>query len=149
MTTIADIIALKGQPAGISAWIMVDQDRINRFAEATGDFQFIHVNPTAAAATPFGGTVAHGMLTLSLLPAMIAALIPFPDGMKMAVNYGFNKVRFIAPVPSGSRVRGHFTLLDVSEVQPARWQQVVAVSVEIENHEKPALAAEWMTQYFL
>jgi acyl dehydratase len=149
MASIADILALNGKFVGTSSWILVDQDRIDRFAAVTGDFQFIHVDPEAAKATPFGGTVAHGLLTLSLLPVMTFEVMPVPDEMKLALNYGYNKVRFLSPVKSGRRIRGHFTQLDFTEAKPGRWSQRTEVSIEIEGEEKSALVAEWIGQYFL
>lgn len=145
---IADIQALVGREVGVSGWVLIDQARIDRFAEVTGDHQFIHVDPEAAKATPFGGTVAHGLLTLSLLPAMAYEVLPAPAGQKMAANYGYNKIRFVAPVRSGRRVRARFTLLDFQEVKPGRWQQITAVTVEIEGEDKPALTAEWIGHSF-
>jgi acyl dehydratase len=136
-----------GEIIGVSDWFMLDQARINQFADATEDHQFIHVNPELAKATPFGGTIAHGFLTLSMLAPMIEKLDK-PD-VKMSVNYGFNQVRFISPVKSGKRVRGHFKLLDLAEKRPGQWQQTVAVSVEIEGEEKPALMAEWIFLHFV
>jgi acyl dehydratase len=122
---------------------------IDRFAEATGDHQFIHVDPERAAQTPFGGTIAHGFLSLSLMP-MLAAKTDTPriQGVKMGVNYGGNKVRFLAPVRAGSRVRGRFTLDSVEEKAPGQWLMRHTVTVEIEGEGKPALAAEWLGLMF-
>lgn len=139
-----------GQSIGTSEWILVDQETINKFAAATGDHQFIHIDAEKAKLTPFGGTIAHGFLTLSLLPVLMAKSdVPRIDGVKMGVNYGGNKVRFLAPVRSGKRVRGHFKLLELDEKRPGQWQQTIEMSVEIEGEEKPALLAEWITQFFL
>ena len=139
-----------GETIGSSEWILVDQDTINKFADATGDHQFIHIDAEKAKLTPFGGTIAHGFLTLSLLPVMMAKSdVPRIDNVKMGVNYGGNKVRFLAPVRSGKRVRGHFKLLELDEKRPGQWQQTIELSVEIEGEEKPALLAEWITQFFL
>jgi len=139
-----------GEIIGSSEWILVDQDTINKFADATGDHQFIHIDEEKAKLTPFGGTIAHGFLTLSLLPVMMAKSdVPRIDNVKMGVNYGGNKVRFLAPVRSGKRVRGHFKLLELDEKRPGQWQQTIELSVEIEGEEKPALLAEWITQFFL
>lgn len=151
MTTIsvADYQAKVGQTVGTSEWILIDQAMIDRFADATGDRQFIHVDPEKAAMTPFGGTIAHGFLTLSLLPVMREKSdIPTVEGVKMGVNYGGNKVRFLTPVPSGSRVRGHFKLLEFAEKGPGRYQETAEFSVEIEGRDKPALIAEWIAQIF-
>ena len=111
-----------GETIGSSEWILVDQEMINKFADATGDHQFIHVNEAAAKMTPFGGTIAHGFLTLSLMPVMSAKSdIPNIDGVKMGINYGGNKTRFLAPVKSGKRVRGHFKLLEFAEKRPGQF----------------------------
>ena len=142
---LADYLALKGKELGASEWIEVDQGRIDRFAETTEDHQFIHVDPERAKATPFGTTIAHGYLTLSLLSKMAYGVMPGIEGSKMGVNYGLNSVRFLAPVKSGSRVRGHFTMKDVTERSAGVVQSTVEVKVEIEGEAKPALAAEWVT----
>jgi len=138
-----------GTEIGVSPWIMVDQQAIDIFADVTGDHQFIHVDPEAAARTPFGGTVAHGFLTLSLLSQMAASVMLVPDTLKMAVNYGFEKVRFIAPVRSGKRVRGRFTLASMEEKRPGQWQFLHGVTVEIEGEDRPALQADWIGMIFL
>jgi acyl dehydratase len=148
VAALEDITARIGDEIGVSPWIMVDQAAIDRFAEVTGDRQFIHVDPQAAAQTPFGGTIAHGFLTLSLLSQMAAGVMLVPDGMRMAVNYGFERVRFIAPVRSGRRVRGRFVLAGAEEKRPGQWQFVHHVSVEIEGEDKPALTAEWIGLIF-
>jgi len=123
---------------------------VNKFAEATGDFQFIHVDPEKAKLTPFGGPIAHGFLSLSLLPVLTAqANLPRLDGVKMGVNYGGNKTRFIAPVKVGKRVRGHFKMLELEEKRPGQFQQTMEFTLEIEGEEKPALMAEWITQFFI
>jgi acyl dehydratase len=134
----------------VSDWVEVTQAMIDRFAEATGDHQFIHVDPVRAAATPFGGTIAHGFLSLSLMP-MLAARTDAPpvEGARMGVNYGGNKVRFLQPVRSGSRVRGRFTLLKFAERKPGVWEQVQEYVLEIEGEEKPALIAEWIALIYL
>ena len=139
-----------GETLGSSEWLLVDQDMINKFADATGDHQFIHINEEAAKMTPFGGTIAHGFLTLSLFPVLMAKSdCPKVEGVKMGVNYGGNKTRFLAPVRSGKRVRGHFKLLELEEKRPGQWQQVLEYTVEIEGEDKPALMAEWITQFFV
>ncbi len=148
MTSIEDIKGQIGKP-GTSSWVLVDQARIDQFAAVTNDHQFIHVDPVAAKASPFGGTVAHGLLTLSLLPSMAYEVMPVPEGTKMSANYGYNKIRFVTPVRSGSRIRAHFTLVDFSEVKPGRWQTTTEVTVEIEGEDKPALVAEWIGQSFM
>ena len=135
-----------GEVIGTSGWFMIDQDRIDHFADDTEDHQFIHVNPEAAKATPFGGTIAHGFLTLSMLSAMMEALEK--PAVQMSINYGFNKVRFLSPVKSGKRIRGHFKLLELDEKRPGQWHQTVEVTVEIEGEDKPALLAEWIFMHF-
>ncbi len=141
----ADYAAKVGDELGVSDWITVDQARIDAFAECTGDHQFIHVDPDKAKLTPFGTTIAHGYLTLSLLSAMAYDAMPGIEGTKMGVNYGLNKVRFMAPVKSGKRIRGRFKLVDLTERQPGTLQSTVEVSVEIDGETKPALIAEWVT----
>ena len=139
-----------GENIGTSEWVLVDQDMINKFADATGDHQFIHVDEEKAKLTPFGGTIAHGFLTLSLIP-MLGAKTDAPkiEGIKMGVNYGGNKVRFLAPVRSGKRVRSHVKLLELDEKRPGQWQQTNEITIEIEGEEKPALIAEWISQFFV
>ncbi len=134
----------------VSDWVEVTQDMIDKFAEATGDHQFIHVNPEMAARTPFGGTIAHGFLSLSLMP-MLAAKTDTPriEGVKMGVNYGGNKTRFLTPVRSGKRVRGRFKLLKFTERKPGVWEQVNEYTLEIENEDKPALIAEWISLIYV
>jgi len=130
-----------GQEVGVSSWILVDQARIDAFANATEDRQFIHVDPERAAQTPFGGTIAHGFLTLALLSCMRLEAALIPEGLKVAVNYGLDRVRFVSPVLSGARVRGRFTLEDIEERAPGQLLMRYSEVVEIENHEKPALTA--------
>jgi len=129
----------------VSHWVEVTQAMIDQFAEATGDHQFIHVDPVRAAETPFGGTIAHGFLSLSLMP-MLAARTDAPaiQGARMGVNYGGNKVRFLTPVRAGKRVRGRFTLRKFVERKPGIWEQVQDYVLEIEGEEKPAVIAEWV-----
>jgi len=133
-----------GSELGVSSWIAVGQARIDAFAEATEDRQFIHTDPAAAAQTPFGGTIAHGFLSLSLLSRMGAEVMLMPPTTKMVVNYGLDRVRFLAPVHSASRVRGRFTLDSVEEKAPGQMLMRHSVTVEIEGEEKPALAAVWL-----
>lgn len=141
---------LNGTEVGASEWFTVQQDRVDEFARATDDFQFIHVDPEKARATPFGGTIAHGFLTLSLLPMfMQQAALPVPAGLKMGVNYGGNKTRFLAPVKVGARIRGRFRQLAFDARAPGQFQHVLEYVVEIEGEEKPALIAEWVLQYFV
>jgi acyl dehydratase len=147
--TSLDVIHSKiGQPVGTSGWIEVGQDRIDQFADATDDHQFIHVDQAMAAQTPFGGTIAHGFLSLSLLSRMAADVMLIPDTTKMAVNYGLDRVRFLAPVKAGKRVRGHFTLDGIEEKTPGQLLIRQTVSVEIEGEEKPALTAQWLGLIF-
>ena len=145
--TLEEIRARIGTEVGISSWIAVGQPRIEQFADATEDRQFIHVDPAAAAQTPFGGTIAHGFLTLSLLSRMGAEAMLLPDGLKMAVNYGFDRVRFLAPVRSGKRVRGRFKLDSVEEKGPGQMLMRHSVTVEIEGEDKPALSAVWLSLF--
>ena len=148
--TAQELQAKVGENIGTSEWVLVDQEMINKFADATGDHQFIHIDAERAKLTPFGGTIAHGFLTLSLLPVMIAnSDMPKIADVKMGVNYGGNKVRFLSPVRSGKRVRGHFKLVELEEKRPGQWQQTNEVSVEIEGEDKPALIAEWISQFFV
>jgi acyl dehydratase len=149
IATLEAIRAQVGSEIGLSDWILVDQARITAFAEATDDHQFIHVDPAAAAQTPFGGTIAHGFLSLSLLSRMAADVMQVPDSMKMAVNYGLDRVRFIAPVRAGSRVRGRFTLDAVEDKAPGQLLMRHHVTVEIENEPKPALTAQWLGLLFI
>lgn len=149
VASLDDIRAKVGQPIGTSDWIEVGQDRISDFAEATEDRQFIHTDPIAAAShTPFGGTIAHGFLSLSLLSRMAADVMQVPDTTKMAVNYGLDRVRFLAPVKAGKRVRGHFTLDGAEEKAPGQLLLKHSVTVEIEGEEKPALTAQWLGLIF-
>lgn len=148
VANIDEIRARVGTELGVSPWIEIGQSDIDLFADVTGDRQFIHVDPAAAAQTPFGGTVAHGFLTLSLLSQMAASVMLVPESLKMAVNYGFEKVRFIAPVRSGKRVRGRFTLASMEEKRAGQWQFLHNVTVEIEGEEKPALTADWIGLIF-
>ncbi len=144
---LSDLQAKVGEVIGTSDWFAIGQDRINQFADTTEDHQFIHVDLEAAKATPFGGTIAHGFLTLSMIAPMMSGLDK-PE-VQMSVNYGFNKVRFLSPVKSGKRIRGHFKLLELAEKKPGQWQQTVEVTVEIEGEDKPALLAEWIFMHFV
>jgi len=148
LASLDEIRAKIGKEIGVSSWLLVDQPRIDAFADATEDRQFIHVDPDAAARTPFGGTIAHGFLTLSLLSRMAAEAMLVPDGLKMAVNYGLDRVRFLAPVRSGKRVRGRFSLDSVEEKAAGQWLMRHNVTVEIEGEDKPALTAVWLGLIF-
>jgi acyl dehydratase len=148
IASLDEIRAHVGTEVGVSSWLTIDQARIDAFAGATDDRQFIHVDPTAAARTPFGGTIAHGFLTLSLLSRMAADAMLMPEGVKMSLNYGFDRIRFLAPVRSGKRVRGRFTLDSVEEKAPGQWLFRHTVTVEIEGEDKPALSAAWLGLIF-
>lgn len=137
-----DAIGTKFEPG---EWIEVTQERINAFADCTEDHQFIHVDEEAAKNTPFGGTIAHGFLTLSLLPKLVEGNGVIPENIVMGLNYGFEKVRFLAPVPSGKRVRAHCEVTDISTKDGNRFLINQSVSVEIEGEEKPALVAQWLS----
>ncbi|MHA7775258.1 MaoC family dehydratase [Roseibium sp. M-1] len=148
---VTDLKALVGLEVGVSSWITVDQASIDAFAEVTGDHQFIHVDPARATETPFGGTIAHGFLTLSLLSVMGVEAQPKIAGATMGINYGFDKVRFLAPVKVGSRVRGRFTLARLSQPKPEEvdltWQ--ATIEIEIEGGKRPALVADWLNRFYL
>lgn len=146
MTTIKrdEISNYIGSQCEPSRWIEVGQERINDFADTTEDHQFIHIDPEAARNTPFGGTIAHGFLTLSLLSAMGEEFGIFVEGAQMAINYGFDKVRFLSPVPNGSRVRAQSTIANIVEKPNNQIVITYAVSVEIEGTDKPALVADWI-----
>jgi acyl dehydratase len=144
MTKPSELQSLIGQEVGVSKWFEVDQARIDAFAKITEDEQFIHVDPEAAKATPFGGTIAHGFLTLSLASAMSYDAVKPLEGVVMGVNYGFDKLRFLAPVPAGSGVRGRFKLLSAEDKGGGRWLLKHELTVEIDGADKPALIAEWL-----
>ncbi|NKX63793.1 MaoC family dehydratase [Labrenzia sp. 5N] len=145
----SELETLVGTEVGVSSWYLIDQARIDAFAEVTQDHQFIHVDPERAAETPFEGTIAHGFLTLSLLSAMGVEAQPKIKGATMGINYGFDKVRFLAPVKVGSRVRGRFVLARLSRPKPQEVDIVWQSTVEIENGKRPALAAEWLNRFYL
>ena len=149
LASLEEIRAKVGEEVGTSSWLTVDQARIDTFAEATEDQQYIHVDAEAAAKTPFGGTIAHGFLSLSLLSRMGAEVFLYPAGVKMALNYGLDRVRFLAPVRSGKRIRGRFTLDSVEEKAPGQLLFRYTVTVEIEGEEKPALTAAWFGLVFI
>lgn len=138
-----------GRETEATDWLEVDQDRINAFADCTLDHQFIHVDPEAASKTPFGSTIAHGFLTLSLLSYFAEQLKIAMAGVKMGVNYGLDKVRFINPVKVGQRVRARGKVLDIREKNPGQYQLTLEISVEIEGETKPALIAEWLVMQFV
>jgi acyl dehydratase len=142
---ISELKAAAGQELGTSDWVTVDQDRINTFADATGDHQWIHVDAEKAAAGPFGGTIAHGMLTLSLLPSFMYQLYRV-DGVAMAINYGLNRVRFPAPVPAGSRVRATSRITSVTQLDGAV-QAELSTTIEVEGDAKPACVVDSIVRY--
>ncbi|MDB5620099.1 MaoC family dehydratase [Tardiphaga sp.] len=143
-------ISMVGQDIGVSDWHLVDQKRIDVFADATEDQQFIHIDPARAKATPFGSTIAHGFLTTSLISVFSYEALPKLDQVAMNVNYGFDKLRFVSPVKAGVQVRGHFSLKEATLRKPKELFTRVGVSVEIEGESKPALVADWLAlTYFV
>jgi acyl dehydratase len=142
---LAEFVAAAGEKLGPTDWLVVDQTRINQFADATDDRQWIHIDPVKAAAGPFGGTIAHGLLTLSLLPHFMHDLYRV-DNVKMAINYGFNKVRFITPVPVGAKLRAAATIADVTEVSGGV-QATIATTIEVEGSDRPAAVIESIVRY--
>jgi len=147
MTTIRSLAARVGEEVGVSPWIEITQERIDTFARAIDDFQWIHVDRARAASSPFGGTIAHGFLTLSLLSHLSEATFSFAD-RRMGVNYGLNRVRFTSPVPVGSRVRARFTLQKYEPIEDNGVQVTWSVVIEREGAEKPALVAEWLGRHY-
>jgi acyl dehydratase len=148
MITPTELEALLGKEVGLSRWFVMDQERINLFADVTEDHQFIHVDVDKAKATPFGGTIAHGFLTLSMISAMIEDAVPLVAGLIHSVNYGLDRIRFVSPVGAGERIRGRFELIKI-DVSAGEITQTLKVTVEIEGGDKPALVAEWITRdYF-
>jgi acyl dehydratase len=147
--TLEKLLGSVGKEVGLSPWRVVSQTMIDQFADATDDHQFIHCDPERAAReTPFGGTIAHGFLLLSLLSAMTFETLPPLENGKMGVNHGFDQIRFLAPVKTGSRIRARFVLADV-KARPSGWVQVTHdVTLEIEGAKKPALTARWLTLTF-
>lgn len=148
--TLAEMASKVGQELGVSDWLLIDQARIDAFAEVSGDHQFIHVDPVRARAeAPFGGTIAHGFLTVSVLSALASQAQPQLAGLRMSVNYGFDKLRFLTPVRAGSRVRARFTLKSLEERRPGEVTVIWDVTVEIEGEDRPALIAEWLNRRYL
>jgi acyl dehydratase len=143
-----EISGLVGEHLGTSEWVTVEQQHVDQFAEATGDHQWIHVDPERAAQGPFGGTIAHGFLTLSLLPVLAGQVYKI-DNVRMGINYGLNKVRFTSPVPVGSKVRAQVTLANLEQTKDGAVQLTTSITVEIEGSERPALVAEWLTRQYL
>jgi acyl dehydratase len=145
-----ELTARVGTSLGASEWFQIDQRMIDAFADLTQDHYFIHIDPQRAAAqSPFGGTIAHGFLTLSMLAPMAYQACPVVRGSKTNVNYGFNRLRFVAPVKTGSRIRGQFVLKSFDVHTSGRWQAIYDVKIEIEGEPKPALIAEWIGAGFL
>lgn len=140
----ADLLQRIGQEIGVSGWVEVTQSMIDRFADLTDDHQYIHVDPVRAAATPFGGTIAHGFLVLSLLARLRMAIDFQFAGARMGINYGFDRVRLMSPVHAGRRIRGRFVLKDLVERSPGQWLSTLTVTVEIEGQDKPAVVADWL-----
>jgi len=134
-----------GQALGVSDWFLIDQARVNDFADVTLDHQFLHVDPERARSTPFGGTIAHGLLTLSMIVHLCLDFVPKLANTKLVVNYGFDKVRFAAPVLVGKRVRAHTKLAGLEERKPGNVIVKLDVTIDIENEDKPALVAEWLS----
>ena len=146
---VSELTSYIGKDLGHSEWLQINQERVNQFAECTGDHQFIHIDEEKAKQTPFGGTIAHGFLSLSLLPVLSAEIALRPEGLKMAVNYGLDSLRFIQPVRVGSRVRLHSEVLDVTEKKPGQWLVKARSTLEIEGVDKPAFIAEGLSLYFV
>lgn len=144
MLAVDKITEMAGTQLGTSEWLTVTQDMINQFADCTLDHQFIHIDEEKAAQTPFGGTIAHGFLTLSLMVELTKDLSVFPEGMVMGINYGMNKLRFLAPVRAGKRIRAHVELAAVERKDEKRFLTTQNVTVEIEGEDTPALVAEWL-----
>jgi acyl dehydratase len=149
IVTIAALIARIGEETGVSRWVRIDQTRIDAFADVTEDHQFIHVDTVKARETPFGGTVAHGFLTLSMLSALAYDALPRVANVAMGVNYGFDKVRFIMPTPAGARIRGRFRLAEMTERGAGEFLMRNQATVEIEGAARPALVADWLTLYVM
>ncbi len=152
--SLAELRALVGQETGVSDWLPVTQERIDAFADLCGDHQFIHVDPERAAQTPMGGTIAHGFLSLSLLTYLAAGARPRVAGVRHSVNYGFDRVRFVSPVPAGARIRARFTLAALDEPKPGEVRFEWDVAVEVEGNEiatggRPTVIARWLTRSYL
>jgi len=141
-----ELFKLVGQDLGVSDWFQIDQDRINQFADVTEDHQFIHVDPIRAADSPFNGTIVHGMLTLSMIVHLCDNFVPSVEGVRMVINYGFDRVRFAAPVKVDGRIRTVAKLIEAKK-RSGQILVKVKVTIEIENESKPALVAEWLTMH--
>lgn len=142
-----DLATLVGRELEPSPWFEITQERVNQFAEATNDHQFIHVDPERAAKTPFGGPIAHGFLSLSLLSYLNAQSAVLPEGLVMGINYGSDKVRYLMPVRVGKRIRSRQEILEVTEKNPGQWLMKTAVTVEVEDEKTPALIAEILSMF--
>jgi acyl dehydratase len=147
--TWAEFEARTGSAIGCSSWLTIDQPLIDAFATLTGDRFYLHVDPVRAAATPLGGTIAHGLLTLSLLARMSYEVCPYLEGARYPLNYGFNRLRFVAPVPADARVRGHFALRRAQVIKDAQRELHYDVTMEIEGVPRPALVAEWLSRFVM
>ena len=144
-----ELLQQVGSELGCSDWMLIDQAKIDDFARVTEDHQFIHVDPVRAAATPFGSTIAHGLLTLSLIVPLCWDFVPKLDGTTLLLNYGFDKVRFVAPVRVDSRIRARASLADIRERRPGQILVCLDVTIEIENEQSPALVAQWLSLHML
>jgi acyl dehydratase len=138
-----------GREIGVSEWLEITQSMIDRFADLTDDHQFIHTDPIAAAETPFGGTIAHGFLVLSMIAKFLRSADFRMHGASMSLNYGFDKIRLVSPVKAGSRIRGRFTLKNMIERSPDQWLSTLHVIIEVENEPKPAVVADWLGLQFV
>ena len=148
--TVAELKAKVGQEIGCASWLTISQEMINTFASLTNDHQYIHVNQSRAVTeTPYGGTIAHGFLTLSMLTQMLVSAVPHIEGTSTSINYGFDKVRFLSPVLSGSAIRGRFKLAAVGERMPNELTVRYDATLEIRDNDRPALFAEWLVRLYL
>lgn len=145
VSTPAEVQGRIGSEVGVSDWVEVTQEMINRFADLTDDHQFIHIDPVAAATTPFGGTIAHGFLVMSLLSSLAKNIDLALEGLVTGVNYGFDRLRMVGPVHAGRRIRGRFVLKDFVERAPGQWMSTLSVTVEVEGSDRPALVADWIS----
>ncbi len=148
ISRLGDLKAMVGEELAVSKWFIVDQPRINQFADATGDHQWIHIDPERAASGPFGATIAHGFLTLSMLPLFIQDALRFED-VRMSVNYGLNRVRFTSPVPVGSELRARFRLVGIEEVANQGLQVTMEATIERKGSDKPVCVAETISRRYV
>lgn len=144
-----ELAARIGQDIGLSDWLTVTQEMVDRFADLTDDHQFIHVDPAMAAQTPFGGTIAHGFLVLSLITPLARTAEFVLEGITMGVNYGFEKVRMISPVHTGKRIRGRFVLKGLTERVPGQWLAQIGITIEVDGESKPAVIADWLALQYV